>query len=129
MTKMIVALIGFVLLLTGCATAPKEPVDIQGEWIASVSDTDISFESEIKNGVIKIDLVMGESTGLYWIGEFPNELTNGDTFVGSGDMDQLELSLYGSLTDTKEFEFKNGNILFEFIIMGLSYDIEMEKIS
>ena len=127
------------LVLTGCAgPSPVTPgetntvaedttKDLTGDWGYS-SDT-FSFEAEVDNGEITIYILLDEGTskGLYWTGTFLDKAEDGETIVSQADVDALASSLYGSGDEEKKFEFRDGKLGYQFTIMGVTTDVQLEK--
>ena len=47
--------------------------------------------------------------------------------MSSADTEALESSLYGSQSDSKIFTVANGEITFEFTIMGVVTDVNLTR--
>jgi len=128
MFKRIVALVLLfigAMLLTGCSTPSNEPVDLNGDW--SYSSDSVSFKAVVTDEEINVDLIMDDSEGLYWSGSFVDEAVNGDTIFSDADVEALDESFLGSGDTEKNFDFKDGKLVFSFTIVGVTQDIELSR--
>lgn len=133
------SIVGFIVLLVALLIAvvlhsvfsqePVEQEDLNGRW-ESVGD-DFAMTAFVENDDFQIELHLADGTrGLYWKGNFPlpEETSSEFSIFSQADSDALELSLFGSNLEEKEFVYNSGNIEFEFTILGTTRTISMEKI-
>jgi hypothetical protein len=123
------------LALAGCSSMPgsmpassassTESTTLTGEW--SYAKDSMAFDAEVAGDMINIYLTLDESRGLYWAGTFEEAAVDGQIVASNADTAALEASLYGSQSDTKEFTFRNGQIEFEFTIMGVVTEIGLTR--
>ena len=129
MKKIIGMILIPLLLLTataGCAATEAGPVDLSGSWVSTGSEA--GFEAEISDGEITVNAVGEDFRALYWQGTFPTEQVTGETVITSeGDIEALSHALMGSGAETKEFTYSDGDLSFEFSIMGTTRTIHMER--
>jgi hypothetical protein len=121
-------LVPFALILTGCSTptpSSTEPTSLSGDWAYSSDST--KFTGTVSGDDIEIYLTLDDSTGLYWSGTFQDEAVNGEKISSDADVAALETSLFGSLDEKKDFVFKDGALVFEFTILGVTQDIQLKK--
>lgn len=117
----IIVAVLIVLALTACGGEEAAPTSSVGSY----SDSDETFLAEVESDVITIHIVGDDdSKSLYWTGTW----TNGEEkVVSKADKEQLDASLLGSQSDTKEFTVSGKNIEFEFQAMGSSKNVKLEK--
>jgi len=122
-----VFLVPIALVLAGCTAAPSstEPTDLTGKW--SYSKDTVQFEAEVKGGDIEVYLTLDDTKGLYWSGTFENEAVDGQEISSDADTAALDESLYGSTAESKDFTFTNGELHFDFTIMGTDTDISLRR--
>lgn len=103
--------------------------DLNGQW-EGVSNDGYEFEAVIVEDYISIDLNINGIEGLYWDGELtlPREIRSGDPILSYPNIEKLEMSLYGSMSDRKTFVYEDGYILFDFQIMGTTREVALEEI-
>jgi hypothetical protein len=81
----------------------------------------------VTNDAIVAYLTLDESRGLYWSGTFEESAVNGQDIVSDADVEALEASLFGSQSEAKTFIFTNGEIVFEFTIVGVTTDVKLQR--
>jgi hypothetical protein len=130
MFKKFLALLSLLFFVTACGNAhetPKAatPTDLIGHWHQTKGMHDETMDADITSDTIRIHLTMGDSTGVYWIGSFdPNRAISG-AVISLGDTDAMSTQLYASNEKTKTFTYKNGDLSYEFSIMGISSTIHL----
>lgn len=93
--------------------------------VGSYSGEDGLFSAEVEDDTITIHIVGdGDSKSLYWVGTWAN---GEELVVSHADQDQLDRSLLGSTSDTKEFSVSGETITFEFSMMGTTKAAQLEK--
>jgi hypothetical protein len=127
-TRILATLIApLALVLAGCAATPSStvPTELTGDWSASSSSS--TFDAVVTNDAIVVYLTLDESRGLYWSGTFEESAVNGQDIVSDADVEALEASLFGSQSEAKTFIFTNGEIVFEFTIVGVTTDVKLQR--
>lgn len=124
--KMLAALVLPLLVLMGCSAPVAEPVDMTGTW-TSVGDTPSQFEADISTDEIVVEIVSDGAKMLYWKGTFDH--SQSPTFTSVADKEALNGSLLGSTADDKEFAYSNGELSFEFTVMGTTTTVRMQQSS
>jgi hypothetical protein len=150
--RLLVPLAATLLLLTGCsapaadtvsapsetqtaAVAPEvvvEPLDLNGEWKQSNSNTPESYQTATITGdQIAIDWVNdAESTkAVYWTGSYvaPTEDMESYSWDSQGDVAQMESALLASGDSVKTFTYKDGMLTYELTAMGVTMTVEMNR--
>lgn len=120
-------LIPVALILAGCSAAPSstEPTDLTGDW--SYSKDSVAFEATVEGDVIEVYLTLDDTEGLYWTGTFQEEAVDGEVISSTADTDALDASLYGSMDGSKDFIFKNGELTYEFTILGTVTEVVLKR--
>jgi hypothetical protein len=129
-TRILATLIApLALVLAGCAATPSStvPTELTGDWSASSSSSSSTFDAVVTNDAIVVYLTLDESRGLYWSGTFEESAVNGQDIVSDADVEALEASLFGSQSEAKTFIFTNGEIVFEFTIVGVTTDVKLQR--
>lgn len=103
----------------GNSSAPQQR-DYVGSWNAD------GFEATITNDQIVIDMVGGDSRGLYWKGTFPQPSDVSST-TSVADKEALDASLLGSGDSTKVFTFHGDQIDFQASMLGVTRTVHLKK--
>jgi hypothetical protein len=83
--------------------------------------------------VVTLKLDSGEegdsdATGTFWDGTFDTSSTlDSFTVVSDPDLEHLNTSILGSSEDSKEFTYKNGDLSFQFSMLGLNTTVHLSK--
>lgn len=109
-------------------TAPGEIVDLplpdlSGEW--SAEDNGVVFAASITDELIRIRLVNGNSSMIYWNGTFDSRSASGVTLV-SNKIYLDEIILSGS--DSKDFLVEDNTISFEFKAVGMTKTVVLTRV-
>lgn len=120
---------------TAAATATQEvqvvediPVAWNGVW---VSDPEF-MSAKIVGDLITIDIVTTDSKSLFWKGTWPvatKAAKDNETIeiASKGDVEALGMSIMGSSEKIKTFTYKDGEITFEFSMMGTTKTVHVKK--
>jgi len=111
-------------MLSGCSNS-NEPQELTGEYFYQ-SET-FNFEADVTDSVINIYLIMNENRALYWTGTFEDTALVDEVLVSDADIDELALSLFGSLSETKEFTIGDGTLIYDFSIMAIDSTITLNR--
>jgi hypothetical protein len=110
---------------TTSSSASKLVLD--GIW----TDDDDKFTATVKNNAITIIWKLdATSNGLYWVGDFQSQITEGtgfNTIISTADRTKLETSIVGSQDSTKAFAHQDGKLSFEFGAMGVTKTVVLSK--
>ena len=115
----------------GITSAPEAPVvDItpvtwNGVWV-----THPEFMSlEIVDNLVTIHIVTADSKSLFWKGTWDPAAKTIDAtkIVSKADISALSSSIMGSSEKTKPFTYANGEITFEFSMMGTTKTVHVVK--
>lgn len=120
-------IVGGIFVMSDRSSAePRE--DLNGQWVGE-SNPALQFEAVIDGDQIEIDLLLDDVRGLYWVGDLDinGQIEDGDTLYSKADMEQLDMSLFGSLSPNKTFQYSDGKIGFTFEIRGTVHQIELEE--
>ena len=106
------------------------PVTMQGMWHQTkngIPNTEMS--AVIAGDTIKITLKLGDSTGLFWDGTFDSGKSPTDKFttISVGNQDTMEWSMYASSETSKEFSYSDGELVYQFSIMGAETMVHLSK--
>lgn len=111
---------------------PAEPLDLTGNWKQVNSNSADSYQqATIAGDVITIDWVneAESTTAIYWIGSYqaPTEDTDSFTWTSVGDVAAMENALLASQSETKDFAYEDGKLMYELTALGVTMTVQMEK--
>lgn len=112
------------------SVSASEPTSLKGNWRQIDSGIPKAVMSAvISDNKIEITLHMEDTLGIFWTGTFDTSKNSSETFmvISEGDQDVLAKSLYGSNEKTKKFSYKNGDLSYEFSILGVSTTVHLSK--
>lgn len=118
-----------VALCCGCSSKSQVP-DLSGHWKEVNSDSGFEHYAYIKGKTITIYMSTddGQTKELYWIGSFKAPTTDDSSYSWvSKKNPKTNDSIFGSLDSTKKFTYEDGQLTYEFVILGVSSTIKMEK--
>lgn len=123
-------LIVLLLILSACSNETSTD-DLTGTWKqTNANDEDSTMEAVIENDTITIDWIMdnGDSRAVYWVGTYdaPSEEVSEYSWTSEKDIDATQYALLASIADTKDFKYEEGELNFEFEMMGMQMTIRME---
>jgi hypothetical protein len=112
---------------------PKTPVSLVGKWVQTNGTGDILAEATISDvGSVQIDLKTRDSSSIYWMGSFDTtkDASKPFTVVSLADPDAqkaMAKSLFGSQDKTKELAYENGELSYEFTMMGTTSTVRLTR--
>lgn len=114
-------------MLVGTVT---QPASLLGNWHQVKSGIpDAKMAANITDDKIVISLTMGDTTGTFWAGTFDTSKNGSQSFTitSVGDRNALAGSMYASSEKTKWFKYSDGDLSFQFSIMGVSTIVHLSK--
>ncbi|MCM1218148.1 MAG: hypothetical protein NC548_26985 [Lachnospiraceae bacterium] len=116
-------------LITGLIGSEKI-TDFTGTWKSE--ETNGSYQEAIITGdSIEINWVSdnGKTKSLYWLGSFsaPSKPVSEYSWTSNIDKDETDMALFASMSDTKNFTYKNGTISYEVSALGSTTIVELKK--
>lgn len=129
---------------TGCGsnkaevTTDEKPPKIStlvGDWEQiNVEGTGVQMRASVNsNDSIQIRMLTRDSSEVYWMGSFQVSDKNPDeafAIESNADPDAqkwMRESLFGSQDSTKIFAYKNGEISYDFTMMGVTSTVRLVK--
>jgi hypothetical protein len=112
--------------LTSCGSTPQAkipeaaPASLVGHWTQVRGMPGDTMVADITNDKITIQMTLGNSTGLYWVGTFDPTKAAAGSIVSVGDTDAMSTQLFASNEKTKTFFYKDGGLSYGFSMMGVS---------
>lgn len=110
------------LFFVSCGTADSQ--SLRGVWesqhpqmVAHIYKNSIQIDHQFDDG----------DSGLYWKGTFSSTLSNGESFRSKPDAKALDFALFGSTAKSKKFTYKNGRLMFQFSILGITKKVVLVK--
>ncbi len=128
--KKILLITATALFFTACSVMNGTD-DLTGTWKESNSANDDTWmEATIEDDTVSLHWITneGDMQMVYWIGTYdaPTQEVTEYTWISKRDIDATEHALFASSDDTKEFTYEDGEINFEFEMLGSSATIRME---
>lgn len=114
------------------SVAAVKPVELIGTWSQSNADSSLSMTATVTDGKIIIDMhLAGDEGGTYWIGTFDTgkHTTSNFTVTSNGDVAAMSTMLLASQAKTKTFTYDNGDLSFDFSMMGVTRTIHLQRSS
>lgn len=103
-----------------------EVVDLIGKWRGG--DDGLVFDATINDKMIDIFIILeGDDKALYWTGTFDPNLEDGDVYESKGDTDAMDGSLMGSGDDVKNFQYTDGQLDFDFTMVGVTRTVHLQR--
>jgi len=111
----------------------KSPVSMVGDWVQSNTEGGVQATATISDvGSIQINLKTRDSSNIYWMGSFdtPKDAAGEFEVVSLADPDAQKVmgsSLFGSQDKSKKFAYRNGELSYEFTMMGTTKKVLLTK--
>ncbi|AOZ64911.1 hypothetical protein SEA_ESKETIT_46 [Streptomyces phage Esketit] len=132
-----VAALTSISLLTACGTetGSKAPKSFVGDWYqTNGKDTGVYMTAAVSsNDTIQIHLKTRDSGGVYWMGSFQvSDKKTSDSFKLESKADPdaqkwMASSIFGSQDKSKSFKYENGDLSYEFTMVGVTKTIHLSK--
>lgn len=106
------------------------PSSMIGDWHQVSSGLPKAvMNASITESKIEITLTMQNTTGIFWTGTFDTSQSTDKPFatVSKGDVEAMTMEMYASSEKTKLFTYKDGELSFQFSIMGVSTTVFLSK--
>lgn len=110
------------------------PKSMVGTWYqTNKMKSGITMQASVSlGGTIQIDMKAGDSSNIYWMGSFEYDEDPQTDFntLSQADSDAQKVmagSLFGSQDSKKSFTYKNGELSYEFTMMGVDKTIHLEQ--
>lgn len=133
----VLAFLVLLVLMTSCGTsqgtttvgAETKTTGLLGDWHQTgtgISGT--TMAATVTEGAIQITLTMGDTSGIYWLGTLETwNTSNSFTTVSLGDQDAMMLDIFASTDPAKTFTYENGDLSYEFSILGTTTTVHLSK--
>jgi hypothetical protein len=114
---------------------PNKPVSLVGTWHQSKGMPGVTMTAEVSGDGIQINMHFDRDNmgGVFWMGSFDTSDKTGQTFTVTSMPDPdakkaLKDSLFGdSAEKTKDFKYDNGDLSFEFSMMGVESTVHLSR--
>ncbi|MBH0098589.1 lipoprotein [Salinibacterium sp. NSLL150] len=128
----IIAALGAVLVLSGCAAGATGPADLTGDWKQSNSaSTDAYQQAKISDDEITIEWVSdgGDTVSTYWVGTFEAPVDGGEPYTWTSERNEeaTDSALLASTADSKEFTYEGGVVSYEVSALGTTTIVDLKK--
>ena len=131
---------GLSMVLTGCGSsastkaatvkvqaAPQE-FNLIGHWSETSGPDGVKFTADIYADSIQINSQYGTAGGIFWLGSFePSGVGVVGTVSSLADQDALANQIFASNETVKVFTYTNGELTFDYSIMGVHSTIHMSR--
>jgi hypothetical protein len=103
----------------------NKPVDLAGVWRDDVHQ----FYGTVANNELTVSYTIGpDSVSLYWQGSFDSKsVTNNQVIHSIGNQADMASVLYASSDTTKDFIYRDNQIIFNYTILGQTTTIKMKR--
>jgi hypothetical protein len=105
-------------------------VSLVGEWKQTNSGIPgVVMTAEISGDSIKIYMKMSKTAGVFWLGSFNTSRETSQSFTVNsvGNVEAMKYDLYASSEKTKTFTYKDGDLSYQFSIMGVSTIVHLSR--
>lgn len=114
------------------AAQPAEPLNLEGKWVQVNGEDGGTIQvAVIDGGTMTIEWVNDakETRSLYWAGTYdaPTEPSDTWSWTSSADHDRTDSALLASSSDTKDFKYEDGQIVYESSMMGTTWTVRLER--
>lgn len=113
---------------------PPKPVSLVGNWKQTKGMPGVTMTAEVSGDSIQINMRFDrdDMTGIFWMGSFDasDQTATKFTVTSLPDPDArkaLAGSLFGSSEKTKKFHYDDGDLSFEFSMMGVESTVHMTR--
>lgn len=128
------AMSAFALCLFGCsggaASEPAEPLDLNGTWVQTNSNSKDSWhEAVIEGDTITINWTGEDTKSLYWAGSYvaPDTTEDAYSWTSENDVEKTSVALLASTAETKDFAYADGVLSYEASALGTTMTVKMER--
>lgn len=130
------AILGF---LSGCGSsrgASNKDVTVQaapqefnliGHWSETSGPDGVKFTADIYKDSIQIWSQYGTSGGIFWMGSFQPADGVVGTVSSLADQDAMANQIFASNETAKVFNYSNGELTFDYSIIGVHSTIHMSR--
>jgi hypothetical protein len=114
---------------------PRKPVSLVGTWHQTKGMPGVTMTAEVSGDGIQINMHFDRDNigGIFWMGSFDTSDKTDQSFTVTSMPDPdakkaLKNSLFGdSVEKTKKFTYKDGEITYEFSMMGVESTVHLSK--
>jgi len=118
------------VVIGGCSNSPSHSLQTQTfSWNGTWVDPQNNMSATIADDTIEINIVDGDSSGLYWKGTWPvvETVSDGLVIVSQGDDEAMSESFFGSSDGTKTFVYDDNELSFPFRVLGITTTLYLKK--
>lgn len=123
----------FALGLSNAEASPSRPVQLIGTWNQTSGMPGTTMTAVVSPEKIEIFVVMvGQNTsGLYWSGTLDTIVRMGPEFTlnSTGDTKLMATKLFASQDGSKTFTYKDGELSFQFSMLGVTSTVHLTRSS
>jgi hypothetical protein len=118
------------VVLGGCSSHTQVSTQTQTfSWDGTWVDPAQNMVAQISDDTIEINVVDGDTSGLYWKGTWPvvETVSDGLVIVSQGDDEAMSESFFGSSDGTKTFVYDDKELSFPFRVLGITTTLYLKK--
>jgi hypothetical protein len=101
------------------------PENLNGKWHQTKGMKGVTMDAVITGDSIQVNMTLDDSTGPFWMGSF--DQSRQPAIISIGDVDAMANKIFASNETTKTFTYKNGDLSFDFSMMGVHTTVHMSK--
>lgn len=112
---------------------PAKPVSLVGNWHQTKGMPGVTMTAEISGDSIQINMHFDRDNigGIFWMGSFDtSDKTGSFTVTSIPDPDAQKVlagSMLASSEKTKKFTYKDGDLSYEFSMMGVESTVHLSR--
>lgn len=115
-------------------TVNTKPVSLVGDWHQTKGMPGVTMRAEISGDGIQVNLHFDRDNvgGIFWMGSFDTSDQRSQSFTVTSLVDPdgqkvLDSSLFATSEHTKKFTYKDGDLSFEFSMMGVESIVHLSR--
>lgn len=107
-----------------------KPVSLTGTWVQTSNGIpNVTMTATITQNEISIEMGLTNVSGLYWAGTFDTSPRYERQFsvTSIGDASMMDGKMLSSQSKSKNFAYNNGDLSFEFQMLGLETTVHLKR--
>lgn len=111
-----------------------KPASLVGAWHQTKGMPGVTMTAEVSGDGIQVNMHFDRDNigGVFWMGSFDTSDKTGQSFTITSLPDPdakkvLKGSLFGSSETTKKFTYNNGDLSYEFSMMGVESTVHLSR--
>ena len=115
-------------------TVESKPVSLVGDWHQTKGMPGVTMRAAISGDSIQVNLKFDRDNmgGIFWMGSFDTSDQRSQSFTVTSLVDPdgqkvLDSSLFATSEHKKKFTYKDGDLSFEFSMMGVESTVHLAR--